>query len=95
MATNGPNAKDLRVLSIQSHVVHGYVGNKCALFPLEVWEHVPSTKRWVGDHKATVVRLTGMGPSRTFGASTSEALNIRSILDCWIRSRYDKLGTVL
>jgi pyridoxine kinase len=23
-----------RVLSIQSHVVHGYVGNKCAILPL-------------------------------------------------------------
>ena len=25
-----------RVLSIQSHVVHGYVGNKCAIFPLQL-----------------------------------------------------------
>ncbi|XP_055702972.1 pyridoxal kinase [Phlebotomus papatasi] len=25
-----------RVLSIQSHVIHGYVGNKCATFPLQV-----------------------------------------------------------
>lgn len=25
-----------RVLSIQSHVVHGYVGNKAAAFPLQV-----------------------------------------------------------
>lgn len=25
-----------RVLSIQSHVVHGYVGNKCATFPLQL-----------------------------------------------------------
>ena len=25
-----------RVLSIQSHVVHGYVGNKAAVFPLQV-----------------------------------------------------------
>lgn len=25
-----------RVLSIQSHVVQGYVGNKCATFPLQV-----------------------------------------------------------
>lgn len=25
-----------RVLSIQSHVVHGYVGNKSAVFPLQV-----------------------------------------------------------
>lgn len=24
-----------RVLSIQSHVVHGYVGNRCAVFPLQ------------------------------------------------------------
>lgn len=24
-----------RVLSIQSHVVHGYVGNKCCVFPLQ------------------------------------------------------------
>nr|CAG4641014.1 EOG090X09AY [Eulimnadia texana] len=28
--------KDLRVLSIQSHVVSGYVGNKSAAFPLQV-----------------------------------------------------------
>jgi hypothetical protein len=25
-----------RVLSIQSSVVHGYVGNKCAIFPLQL-----------------------------------------------------------
>ena len=25
-----------RVLSIQSHVVSGYVGNKCAMFPLQL-----------------------------------------------------------
>jgi pyridoxine kinase len=25
-----------RVLSIQSHVVSGYAGNKCAVFPLQV-----------------------------------------------------------
>ena len=25
-----------RVLSIQSHVVHGYVGNRCATFPLQL-----------------------------------------------------------
>ncbi len=29
-----PAAK--RVLSIQSHVVHGYVGNRCAVFPLQL-----------------------------------------------------------
>lgn len=28
---------DLRVLSIQSHVVFGYVGNKSATFPLQVY----------------------------------------------------------
>jgi pyridoxine kinase len=27
---------DKRVLSIQSHVVHGYAGNKSAVFPLQV-----------------------------------------------------------
>jgi hypothetical protein len=25
-----------RVLSIQPHVVHGYVGNKCAVLPLQI-----------------------------------------------------------
>uniref|UniRef100_A0A7S3QUY8 pyridoxal kinase n=1 Tax=Dunaliella tertiolecta TaxID=3047 RepID=A0A7S3QUY8_DUNTE len=29
-------ASSPRVLSIQSHVVHGYVGNKCAVFPLQL-----------------------------------------------------------
>lgn len=28
-----------RILSIQSHVVHGYVGNKCCVFPLQVCLH--------------------------------------------------------
>uniref|UniRef100_A0A8R1E3Y8 Pyridoxal kinase n=1 Tax=Caenorhabditis japonica TaxID=281687 RepID=A0A8R1E3Y8_CAEJA len=27
--------RDRRVLSIQSHVVHGYAGNKCSVFPLQ------------------------------------------------------------
>lgn len=30
---------ECRVLSIQSHVVHGYVGNRVAMFPLQV--HAP------------------------------------------------------
>jgi len=29
-------SKSQRVLSIQSHTVHGYVGNKCAVFPLQL-----------------------------------------------------------
>ncbi|BDA42154.1 Pyridoxal kinase [Coccomyxa sp. Obi] len=33
MATVEPRR---RVLSIQSHVVHGYVGNRCAVFPLQL-----------------------------------------------------------
>uniref|UniRef100_A0A1I7VMW4 Pyridoxal kinase n=1 Tax=Loa loa TaxID=7209 RepID=A0A1I7VMW4_LOALO len=28
--------KDRRILSIQSHVVHGYVGNKCSVFPMQL-----------------------------------------------------------
>lgn len=27
---------DRRILSIQSHVIHGYAGNKCSVFPLQV-----------------------------------------------------------
>ena len=30
--------EDYRVLSIQSHVVSGYVGNKSAVFPLQVYD---------------------------------------------------------
>lgn len=30
-----PVSERIRVLSIQSHVVHGYVGNKCATFALQ------------------------------------------------------------
>ena len=29
-------SRESRVLSIQSHVVHGYCGNKSAVFPLQV-----------------------------------------------------------
>ncbi|XP_075159822.1 pyridoxal kinase [Haematobia irritans] len=38
MSTMTNNREDIkrRVLSIQSHVVHGYVGNKSATFPLQV-----------------------------------------------------------
>lgn len=35
-STNSTNQLKRRVLSIQSHVVHGYVGNKSATFPLQV-----------------------------------------------------------
>lgn len=36
--TMSETTKTPRVLSIQSHVVHGYVGNKSATFPLQVCE---------------------------------------------------------
>ena len=32
----GMSSERPRVLSIQSHVVHGYVGNKCAVLPLQL-----------------------------------------------------------
>ncbi|VDM14819.1 unnamed protein product [Wuchereria bancrofti] len=28
--------KDRRILSIQSHVIHGYAGNKCSVFPMQL-----------------------------------------------------------
>lgn len=34
--TNDDNTSKRRVLSIQSHVVSGYVGNKAAVFPLQL-----------------------------------------------------------
>lgn len=34
LCTNPP--EDRRILSIQSHVVHGYAGNKCSVFPLQL-----------------------------------------------------------
>lgn len=30
------SSQNRRVLAVQSHVVHGYVGNKSATFPLQV-----------------------------------------------------------
>lgn len=36
IATAGDAMSTPRVLSIQSSVVHGYVGNKCAIFPLQL-----------------------------------------------------------
>eukprot|EP00775_Hariotina_reticulata_P014658 gene14658-14806_t len=36
VATAGDAMSTPRVLSIQSSVVHGYVGNKCAIFPLQL-----------------------------------------------------------
>lgn len=28
--------RNRRILSIQSHVTHGYAGNKCSVFPMQV-----------------------------------------------------------
>ena len=52
----------MRVLSIQSHVVHGYVGNKAAVFPLQLLgfdvdvinsvqfsNHTGYDQKWEGD----------------------------------------------
>jgi pyridoxine kinase len=36
MANDTKALEDKRVLSIQSHVVHGYVGNNAAVFPLQI-----------------------------------------------------------
>jgi pyridoxine kinase len=36
MASPTPLQEQSRILSIQSHVVHGYVGNKAAVFPLQL-----------------------------------------------------------
>ena len=36
MDTGSEPPKERRVLSIQSHVVHGHVGNSAAVFPLQV-----------------------------------------------------------
>lgn len=36
MAASTNQSASKRVLAIQSHVVHGYVGNKSATFPLQV-----------------------------------------------------------
>jgi len=44
-----PGVSSPRVLSIQSHVVHGYVGNKCAVFPLQLlgFEVGKAFKPWI------------------------------------------------
>ncbi|KAJ2807864.1 putative pyridoxal kinase [Coemansia guatemalensis] len=39
MATSEPNSIQARILSIQSHVVSGYVGNRAATFPLQLLGH--------------------------------------------------------
>ncbi len=44
-----------KILSIQSHVVHGYVGNTAASFPLQVSDN--NYYRWYHDVPATVGRL--------------------------------------
>ena len=36
-----------KVLSVQSHVVHGYVGNNAATFPLQV--------SWTGEHAVAMI----------------------------------------
>ncbi|KAJ2081368.1 putative pyridoxal kinase [Coemansia sp. RSA 988] len=39
MATSKPSSMQARILSIQSHVVSGYVGNRAATFPLQLLGH--------------------------------------------------------
>ena len=36
MAALAAEQREPRVLSVQSHVAHGYVGNKSAVFPLQL-----------------------------------------------------------
>ena len=36
MLANNEEARQARVLSVQSHVVSGYVGNRAAVFPLQL-----------------------------------------------------------
>jgi len=40
-----------RVLSVESHVVHGYVGNNAATFPLQV--------SWTNEHAVAMTEFKG------------------------------------
>ena len=58
-----------RVLSIQSHVVSGYVGNKSAVFPLQVNESPlrASKSRFLISYCAETKPIVGMGNEGHFG----------------------------
>lgn len=63
-----------RVLATQSHVVHGYVGNKAATFPLQClgWDVDCCNSVQFSNH-------TGYGMDKVFGSATS-AQDLRAIL---------------
>lgn len=63
-----------RVLATQSHVVHGYVGNKAATFPLQClgWDVDCCNSVQFSNH-------TGYGMDKVFGSFTSEE-DLRDIL---------------
>ena len=57
------DSRPARVLSIQSHVVHGHVGNKSAIFPMQLLgldvDPVRSKPQQITETSSTKVRLTG------------------------------------
>lgn len=58
----GGGGPERRVLSIQSHVVHGYVGNKSATFPLQVRENCgfDSVFEYTSLHQYTMIKAKSM-----------------------------------
>lgn len=73
----------MRVLSVQSHVAHGYVGGKAAVFPLQ-------TQGWEVDNVNTVnfSNHTGYGSYKGAALEASDLAAILRGLD-EIRVRYD------
>ncbi|KAI8592403.1 pyridoxal kinase-like protein [Geranomyces variabilis] len=67
-----------RVLSIQSHVVHGYVGNKAATFPLQVlgYEVDPLNAVHFSNHSGyPTVKGARLAPSQLEDLTTGLAVN--------------------
>uniref|UniRef100_A0A8C8ANF7 pyridoxal kinase n=1 Tax=Otus sunia TaxID=257818 RepID=A0A8C8ANF7_9STRI len=53
--------RECRVLSIQSHVVRGYVGNKAATFPLQVSRRGRALRRRQGTARSSLSRARARG----------------------------------
>lgn len=78
-----------RILATQSHVVHGYVGNKAATFPLQClgWDVDCCNSVQFSNH-------TGYGMDRVFGSTTS-AQDMSNILGGLMRNFPDNYEALL
>lgn len=74
MSANSISFENHRVLAIQSHVVHGYVGNKSATFPLQVL-----------GFEVDAINSVHFSNHTGYGTVKGQVLSDKELSECFIR----------